>query len=1335
MKYVLAVLDNASVERANLLFPVDNPLRAFYRAFGQLAPHDEVRKRRWRVEGGGRSLRTHEIADWVEAAVLELRRRGGRERHTARRKARERRGDELGHGYGYGPGIGYGGITAADIDIGHGRRGGDAGLLPKAEVQVSLVCHDSFGEEFIALARHLETVAGIRTHFLGFCATMETHFDVDNRCFHAVERAYHAHRRIRRGWHEAGAPSEAFRGGSLGREVRAARGFPGVTLLSTLGALGFSSMLHEMSTRWPSARAPARSPRNAGGRFVDAGVFYDRSEQQAVYHDLRHEARQAGLPFEELGGGMSPEEWAWVKARGPKPRKKPPAVAADEDEAVTAVKPKLLVRLHFLRYGKFHEEVEDDNTVTLREKDTYTLDDVKAKRSGVPKLDHFYTARTGLRPGGYVYVFNAATPAGGDCHEFEVRPDGSLSAVTWTPGADGAYPDVRKATGGAAAYLEVEEGQSYYVAYATHQWSGAYLHAVRTDAAKLTARMRLVEATGVPMDGAPPDPHVVACGDVYAVCHQGDAAIAGLQARLRASEAKGTEEEAAGLTSYGDMYVALDDAIGCADDVADVLALEFAAHRANTVAMRYGCDPEPIYEALVRDPTYVKTAADDEERARSDLFTTALTIYQCVYNDPRGSVKFDGGAIGNDAQWRGDPTRRGGRYPHYEGLGLHKQKLLDVLGVEERRVLRAYLRELQADLAKLVQSGYYYAPLADEAEGSDLCCLLGKAVAQEHLSHLVADPHDVDRGLDLKVDREREASRPWDGYLTACATVSAPRNRVEEVLYRAIEIDEAMAREAEERGISLATKAALFFEKAGESATKAMSRMSNVAELVERRNYLVELYARVGVHGYSVMGVTDFEATATRLASGDYRVSAPAKVSVAEVAGVKTTTVEELARVEDVTERLGGVRDVAAMPKRVGEFTLRTTVTVEAPASVAGAAKAFLGSPVFRGVVAILQFQNARIAVAKAFDEQSPKNAINAIGITAELVEAGLQLADVLKQRVVGEALSEKPTAYMRRAGIVGAGVTAGVCAADAVERCYAEDYDAMLAYAGAGAAFATLAAATFYGTAWAGPPGWMCALAGCGLIYLAYVWTDDPILTFFKQIIFSDRVGFHVKGAQPTWEFNKAIYKDRRDYLPDGEAREGFVDTGKVLAKLYDLLVACEVHLSPVALTRTASQNMKSGYGNLATGTTYSTGYATAFDVTASFKQFLASPEQVEAEAYYYPRGIEAGGARALTTLGEVRVYPGVEGMVPRFEQRLTLPADLVAEAGSESCLLYLCRLRVDAQTHYPLSYCGDERWVGAVVKVRQVKDNTGVRDGVLPAKAAATWALLDGSAWTGDD
>ena len=260
MQHVLAVLDTTTADPLGLLCPWRTPLRRFYNDFGGIGHDAETYKRYWSAGGIGPSLCAGEIEDWIEATA-----------------AIARRGGTLG-----------------------GRRPGTTGN----GVRVCVVCHDSFGEEGIELAKRLHG-RGTEVYFLGFVATADTKFSVANREFVGVERVYHARLRDRM-YGISGHGGERTPTGSRWRghlsntkTVGApTRRLPAGLMASTPGY-----------TRVASAIGGLVSARSRGGSMeTDAGAFYRARDVEEMYRELLWEVKQRDMPIEETGGSATTSE-------------------------------------------------------------------------------------------------------------------------------------------------------------------------------------------------------------------------------------------------------------------------------------------------------------------------------------------------------------------------------------------------------------------------------------------------------------------------------------------------------------------------------------------------------------------------------------------------------------------------------------------------------------------------------------------------------------------------------------------------------------------------------------------------------------------------------------------------------------------------------------------------------------------------------------------------------------------------------------------------------------------------------------------------------------------
>ena len=161
------------------MYSFQNPLRKFFAAFGRSLPPGKYRKRYWTVQGGWSSGLSGEIKSWVRSVVNEIRKRKNinepdTQSYNRRRKSKHRATLK----------------KAANQQIPSVR------YKFLRSIQLTIICHDSFGQEMIDLAKTLK-ILGIPTYFLGICSTMESQFSLKNRSTNSAKYVYHAARMFR----------------------------------------------------------------------------------------------------------------------------------------------------------------------------------------------------------------------------------------------------------------------------------------------------------------------------------------------------------------------------------------------------------------------------------------------------------------------------------------------------------------------------------------------------------------------------------------------------------------------------------------------------------------------------------------------------------------------------------------------------------------------------------------------------------------------------------------------------------------------------------------------------------------------------------------------------------------------------------------------------------------------------------------------------------------------------------------------------------------------------------------------------------------------------------
>lgn len=985
------------------------------------------------------------------------------------------------------------------------------------------------------------------------------------------------------------------------------------------------------------------------------------------------------------------------------------------------------IRLHFLRYALFYKKSKKDVTASINEATRvnengkkYYGSEVLASHDNMPELENFYIARTSLNSG-YIYLFNANDPEGNDCHEYEVHEDGSLSTILWANNKDenGFYKDIRKSEGDSFRFKTISVEKTYWCAYSPVQWTEKYLQETRKDAAKTEARMQKVECRGINKDG---DSHenAISYKELYAVHYKGHTShevLNGIIKDIDADERRqDTEDEENEI--FEDMFVTLDDPIGCAGDIAHLLNEQIIYHQANVEAIRFGKDPEVVAEIIKNEG---ESTVSSEQLEISDMFSLALTTYQLVYNDPESIDKFDGGVEGNPTTWH---FHMMGMAVTKDGKGILKQKLLDVLGVEERKKQRAAIRAIQGDFATLIQDPYYDAALIDFAEGSDLCNFIGKIIIHNDLRLLAINPHDIDRSLDLRAHQENDY--PWHTYLEHCFTCTEITSNLDKTLDRQIDIDEKIEKDAAKMGFTLTIKLAQFANSLLESVAQLTTQRETIEVIEDMMRVYVTRLNRVtafGLEMYELRGSQVYDNLPNR--NTDFNFDANRDLG-------RYTGEADLVRFRVDSPHIALIHSshgehIFNMP-----VNTNTTVLIDEPTSAASRARAFVNSDGFRGTVGLLQIFNLGVASTTLIKNNNWKNRVNLIGVTAELSEAVLQFRNSRLLTSGGRELSRFGRMGLRGTGVAAAGITVIMCAWDAYDSFGARDDDAAWAYVGAGAAFTGVTVATVFASAsWAGPLGWICAGIGLGFVFLAYILTDSPLEKYFKHFIFSDLKQLPNTTDLPTWEFNNFFYKERQKLIGDDNDMNYLIDSSRAGAQLHDLLVCSAISITPQNLVR---EEMITHKIDLKISQTINTGYANAFILNVNFNQFLQHKNQFICEAYYYENGISNALTSPIYGLNSKKMIAGTDDNPPQIEQHITIPQAISKNANPRSCILVICKLALHTQSYYPVSYNGKDRWLGAVINVQQTTatsiltfDFTGKKQTTIAEKSD----LLSGNAW----
>ena len=956
------------------------------------------------------------------------------------------------------------------------------------------------------------------------------------------------------------------------------------------------------------------------------------------------------------------------------------AVASPKKEAL-----KKGIKLHFFRYGFFEKKSAQDSVIDLdsilKRKKNYTVNEVKIANSNIPELENFYLARTFLRPG-YVYVIDKND--NNKYKEYQVNESGKLTSIVWTRGNDG---DIRKPSGNARAFITINSPGEYYVVYSPVQWGRKFFNEINGSDEKKQEFMQTINCVGIEIGNTPESDEVVSYKDVKVVSFKDHLQRGEFRDNLReiyVDEEKETEK--GGNDFYEDMFVMLDDPIGCSMDICPILGDQITKQKAIVECMQTGRDLNRVYPKMLRGEK--SALPNEEEQQIGALVNLALTEYQLVYNNTDMIDDYDGGRIG----W---------------GAGVYKPKLLNILEVDYRKKHRQVIRSLQNDLGNYLISDYYQKGFLFMEKGTDLNCIDGKCFAVIPLKLLAIKPHLQDKAFDLKKNYEEDTK--WD-YLIYESLKEESDSSVYNTLNKQVNLDE----ETIKQGIDLSNKLAAFILASLETyADYAMEDVvtKTVAETITKEtvkgNYklLVKRLNKINVYGEEMFEVRGYEVREKLHAEG-WEID-KGKIVAGKYKGVKDlyrwvkTKSPELILKETSHGRhvfdVPVTKEVETVTKTVTETTHRT------PTKLGAKASAVLEGAPFRGVVALLQVFNIGAAYHTFSQDLSYKNGFNLFGIGAELTSATAYFVESTLANVIGKESMRNIAKLAIRANVVGAGVTVIMCTWEACLSFDARDNDAALAWTGAAAAFSGVTvAAIFAGASWAGPLGLICAGIGVGLVFLAYYFKDSPLETFFKNNALSDEKDFpRINDLHKLpGDYIRDFYANVNDISSDLDNRK-WNDFKFAGAELTDLIVCSDITIKGTRLFDVEEEYL-SGHKEYSMPTFISSGKIKTYEIRVSFRQFLQNKEQFVYELYFYKDGIK-GSYQKIKKIPDISIEKGTENTPPQIVIKLVMPDHYLKQYTKNSQILVVCALALGDDEFYPSRYNKDTRFLGAYASVNQ--------------------------------
>jgi len=988
------------------------------------------------------------------------------------------------------------------------------------------------------------------------------------------------------------------------------------------------------------------------------------------------------------------------------------------------------IKLHFMRSGKLLKEPKYEHLkAKFRGKDVTIEEDNHLEEVIISSLtlEKFVSINTSLNSG-YLYVLDEADPA--VPVEYEISEDGGFSSVSWEdPSAEIREKDGKLNTDG---FHIAEYEAIVWVGYSPIPWSKDFYDTLKGDVAERKKFMTKVECTGFKEGEENNDSgqsnNVVAANFPY----ENQRGHKNFQKKInRIADQEELQLEKHEKSSSDkelirtDMYVSIDDPVGCAKDINVVLAEKIIRFKAFVDAIQTGEYWDDVYKRMRNN----KIEGAKPKAEYSSLISLATTCYSMVYDDNKSIDKYDGGKSGRNffdkhpyLNYKRTRMTRGGTSTTYNstdniGAGLDHKKLVGILGVEQRDELRKELQIYREDFAKFLQSRYCKVALEQYLHNLPEHVVIGRGLFTTMLQNLFVHPYHFDRHLLLKRNYiDEDEIRDWiykliDDLKEYRATVTgevqvkskAPTFQGSDALYalltKPVDVKEVFSNNLVgfSNGLAGTIKGKLSFHSEQIFATRSVNGKEFVSIKAKHQFVITRLNKNLKVWGEEMFEMSDNQIKVRLEALGGDAQLDWERVKKGKYTGSN----------EDILRILKRSDGVILVKTKWGNHTLEMPIEqsgAELSAAEVGSnnknikLNQVLNSKGFKGAITFLQILNMKGALESLSNEPSLKEGVNAFGAAAELTEAGMVLS-----RSFAASTSSLNTQFASRlintAGLVGGIISSGMSFWDSAKAFDRRDTDSALAWAGAGIAFGVATAASLGTIAvLAGPVGWIAAGIGLGFVILANLLTDSDLETYFKNFLLSDHAKIYRRSNESPMSYTKRLLADKEALMGDDDYHKTMMNPADAEATLFDYIVCKEMIFTPDKKdTETVSS---SAYNPYTSPISTSDINRYTFDVSITFMQFLNRADCIDYEFYLFPKGLKRKRKIRIDHDGNSKKTKDKDGR-DALHIRLTIPQELRDKVKSTSELLLAVRLKIDdsINMYFPYPIGGEERYLGAKI------------------------------------
>lgn len=834
------------------------------------------------------------------------------------------------------------------------------------------------------------------------------------------------------------------------------------------------------------------------------------------------------------------------------------------------------IELHFLRYGIFNPypfylqdnkfvrapEIEvEEVSHNKNDKKTidYKLDEVvvKAKRKSAnpsnlaPKLTHGRYERTGLRAG-YLYILHNEEPK--KWIEYKIDEYGTLYPIYWKHNKiDGKYTDIRDIVSRKKKYsYTVKPSSTIWVAYSHTQWSIKQLEHIQ-NTPEDDERMIKVECKGYEKDAELEKAEVIHDRPYHSfiatfnyTCYP--EAIR-LEEQLKTIHAiENADDPNNENTLLEDMFITLPDPVGCAYDLTTIIFDKIEYLRSMVECLASSVHHIDLYKYKIGLIEYGEIQSDKLSKKEAEelkyIFTTALTTYKFVYNNPKLKEEY---------------TRISGKW--YLNHGISHEKLDLILAIDERKRVRSVINGFRNDLGNLLKSEHYKNAVAVfyKNNPNPLATIEGKNVISDHLLCLSNYPAMVDREL-LPENEYKPYEDKWVKEIIKTSKNESTLQHINELLFSPIEVTDIEKQDTEnwDYTVSFSGKLISHFGKMsrayiGFGKAIKVELLRNQFDLITRKEngvkntYLVTAAKNLIYEEF----LNDLKKINKNIASNHPQHKRVNNIDHAKIPVTYWLLVEEQFKGEinakmqthiKNPEKLSiHIRNGKQLPyakkieKIIESQEFRSTILVFEMFALMQSIndmvdKGYSNESLFKITGASIKFISAGLNVRESISNDITKRKVKAF-ITTNPRATDTEIKNVIKE--INK--TSFATRWKNPIGIFKGGAASYTLYTSIgdVQRSLAKcDNDAALAYSGATVISAVSLLETLGLISLAGVPGLIVGGLGLAFYGLAYYLTDDELETFFKFFPFSSQTYLINKGNTNPYYNARLMYRAKKELI-----------------------------------------------------------------------------------------------------------------------------------------------------------------------------------------------------------